>query len=166
MIHPVAAKPSPGTICGMSQRGFLVPGSLLLILGLGCGRDPTPPPPQSTAVTWTLSFSSQQRSTYGGSSCASSPFEYCMTWSDYPETYSGSFTQRGDTATLVAREGTFSGRQSATAPDHMWLPKAFPSCEGYSIDGLVVRGDTISGTFHYQTDCHGLGYRGAFTGHR
>ena len=87
----------------------------------------------------------------------------------YPDStrYVGTLSRQNDVWRLVVANGTYDAPQSGTllGSPYVFLRSNPLYCEGYSFM-FVSLADSISGTFSYQTDCHGLGTGGAFTGHR
>jgi hypothetical protein len=153
--------PHRGTFAG--HRGMRMVGLWLGLCAMGCS-EPAPPNSLPTATAWTLTFTNQQSSMYGGSSCVGMMnYLYCKTWYDDKTSYAGTLTRNGNTWSLNAGSPS---PYTTTSEDssRLWL-RYGPYCESYALE-FAARGDSIAGTFIKQTDCHGAGSHGTFTGHR
>ena len=159
---------------GDKPRAGLAAIAAIMALTLSCGEPPTDgltEPSEPDVTTWEIAFENQKSSMYGGSSCTQKPSMYCMTWFDDVAAYSGTLRRIGDRWQLEVPKGTFyhaPGLSTLNGAQALLLQlNPLSSCDTYLLSDLgAMTAASIAGSFHYQTDCHGFGSIGIFTGQR
>jgi hypothetical protein len=149
----------------MRRPGFpTIVVALALGTALSCG-DPVAPPatpdPWEGWESWKVSFLNEQSGAWSTKPCAAG---YCKDWSSDVYTFSGTLRHKGSVWSLtVDRE--YRATDASTYKDSLSAYLRLEYCNYYHLTIAPV-GDSIAGTFNYNTDCRVADRKGRFTGRR